>query len=214
MEGGEIRCEYGECGRDDKVVVAASRLQTEPASRARLEEELSKLPAQQIAAGRALTNGENFTPHGGAEPLDQPRFPDDQAIAACRAGEWAIARDEADADMRRCFRQQLGSGVAEATLIEDEEVDAGEVRCDQSELLAQRRLRQSQCSRDGEPAAHTVEEHERAMVAPAGEIEAGDELKIGGRHVAPRSRRPENGLRAERTSECPSQLKSFLFLAE
>ena len=87
MEGGEIRCEYGERGRDDKVVVAASRLQTEPASRARLEDELSKLPAQQIAAGRTLSDGENSTPHGGAEPLDQPRFPDDQAIAACAERE-------------------------------------------------------------------------------------------------------------------------------
>ena len=32
--------------------MAASRLQSEPASRARLEDELRKLPAQQIAAGR------------------------------------------------------------------------------------------------------------------------------------------------------------------
>ena len=53
---------------------------------------------------------------------------------------------EADADVRRCLRQQFRSGVAEAALIEDEEVEPGEVRCDQGELLAQRRLRQAQCS--------------------------------------------------------------------
>ena len=34
--------------------MAASRLQPEPASRARLEDELSKLFAQEIAAGRML----------------------------------------------------------------------------------------------------------------------------------------------------------------
>ena len=77
--------------------------------------------------------------------------------------------------MRRCFRQQLGSGVAEATLIEDEEVDAGDVRCDQGELLAQRCLRQPQCSRDGEPVSLDVDEHEGAVVTSAGEIEAGDD---------------------------------------
>ena len=31
------------------------------------------------------------------------------------------------------------------------------------------------CSRDGEPVGLDVEEHERAVVAPAGEIEAGDD---------------------------------------
>ena len=41
-------------GRDDKVVVAASRLQPEPASRSRLEDELSEFPAQKLAAGRML----------------------------------------------------------------------------------------------------------------------------------------------------------------
>ena len=154
--------------------MAASRLQSEPASRARLEDELRKLPAQKLAAGRILSDSQGAAPHGGAEPLDQPRLADDQAISLRRAGERAIAADQADADMRRCFRQQLRSGVAEAALIEDEEVEAGEVRCDQGELLAQRRLRQAQCSRDGEPVGLDVEEHERAVVAPAGEIEAGN----------------------------------------
>ena len=96
----------------------------------------------------------------------------------CRAGEWAIAADEADADMRRCFRQQFRSGVAEAALIEDEEVEPGEVRCDQGELFAQWSLRQAQRSADGEPVGLDVEEHERAVVAPAGEIKAGDELQM------------------------------------
>jgi len=52
VEGREISRKDGQGGRDDKVVVAASRLQTELASRARLEDELSKLFAQEIAAGR------------------------------------------------------------------------------------------------------------------------------------------------------------------
>ena len=73
------------------------------------------------------------------------------------------------------FRQQFRSGVAEAALIEDEEVEAGEVRCDQGELLAQRSLRQAQRSADGEPVRLDVEEHERAVVATTGEIEAGDD---------------------------------------
>ena len=153
--------------------MAASRLQTEPASRARLEDELSKLFAQEIAAGRMLGDSQSAAPHGGAEPLDQPRLANDQAVSLRRAGERAIAADQADADVRRCFRQQFRSGVAEAALIEDEEVEAGEVRCDQGELLAQRSLRQAQRRRDGEPVRLDVEEHERAVVATTGEIEAG-----------------------------------------
>ena len=54
VEGGDIGCGYGERRRDHEVVVAASRLQAEPASLARLEDELSKLPAQKLAAGRML----------------------------------------------------------------------------------------------------------------------------------------------------------------
>ena len=72
------------------------------------------------------------------------------------------------------FRQQFRGGVAEAALIKDEEVEAGEVRCDQGELLAQRRLRQAQRRTDGEPVGLDVEEHERAVVGSASEIEAGD----------------------------------------
>ena len=123
--------------------MAASRLQSEPAACARLEDELSKLPAQKFAAGRMLVDSQGAAPHGGAEPLDQPRLANDQAVSLHRAGERSIAADQADADMRRCFRQQFGSGVAEAALIEEEEVEAGKVRCDQSELLAQRSLRQA-----------------------------------------------------------------------
>ena len=154
--------------------MAASRLQSELASRARLEDELSKLFAQKIAAGRMLRDSQLAAPHGGAEPLDQPRLADDQAVSLRRAGERAIAADQADAYVRRCLWQQFCRGVAEAALIEDEEVEAGEVRCDQGELLAQRRLRQAQRRADGEPVSLDVEEHERAVVAPAGEIEAGD----------------------------------------
>ena len=215
---GEVRRQYGERRCDDKVVMAASRLQAEPASRARLEDELSKLFAQEIAAGRMLRDSQRSAPHGGAEPLDQPRLADDQAVSLRRAGERAIAADQADADVRRCFRQQFRSGVAEAALIEDEEVEAGEVRCDQGELLAQRRLRQAQRRADGEPVGLDVEEHERAVVAPAGEIETGDELQIGGRHVAPRSRRPENGLRLRlreprEPQSAPRSVGNFYFLA-
>ena len=75
--------------------------------------------------------------------------------------------------MRRGGRQQFRRSVAEAALIEDEEVEAGDARCDQGELLAQRCLRQAQCSRDGEPIGCDVEKHKGAVVASAGEIEAG-----------------------------------------
>ena len=43
----------------------------------------------------------------------------------------------------RWLRQQFCGGVAEATLIEDEEVEPREVRRDQGELLSQGRLRQA-----------------------------------------------------------------------
>ena len=158
--------------------MAASRLQTKPASRARLEDELRKLFAQEVAAGCALGDCHLSAPHGSAEPLDQPRLADDQAVSLRRTGERAIAADEADAHVQRCFRQQLCSGVAQAALIEEEEVEPCEVWCDQGELLAQRCLRQPQCSRDGEPVSLDVGEHEGAVVAPAGEIEAGDELQM------------------------------------
>src|SRR5215204_917946 len=63
VEGREIRRQHRECCCDDEVIMAASGLQTELASRSRLEDELSEFPTQQLAAGRALTNGENSTPH-------------------------------------------------------------------------------------------------------------------------------------------------------
>jgi hypothetical protein len=150
--------------------MTANRLQTEVASRARLEDELSKLSAQKLAAGRILRNGQGAAPHDGAEPLDQPRLADDQAVSLHRAGERAIAADEADANVRLCIRQQFRGGVAEAALIEEEEVVSSEVWCDEGKLLAQRSLRQTQCSRDGEPARLNVKDHERAKVAPTGKI--------------------------------------------
>ena len=73
--------------------MAASRLQTEPASRARLEDELLKLSPQQLAAGCALGDRQGAAPHGRAEPLDQPRLADDQAVSLSRTGERAIAAD-------------------------------------------------------------------------------------------------------------------------
>src|SRR5688572_1624832 len=120
--------------------MAANRLEPEPAARARLENKLRKLPPQQLAAGCALGNSQGAAPHGGAEPLDQPRLAHDQAVSLHRADERSITGDQASADMRRCFRQQFRSGVTKAALIEDEEVERGEVWCDQSELLAQWRL--------------------------------------------------------------------------
>jgi hypothetical protein len=71
--------------------MAASGLQTEMASRARLKDEHFKLFAQEIAARRMLRDSQGAAPHGQAEPLDQPRLTDGQAIAACRTGERAIA---------------------------------------------------------------------------------------------------------------------------
>jgi hypothetical protein len=103
----------------------------------------------------------------------------------------------------RCrLRQQFRSGVAEAALIEDEKIEAGgEVRCDQSELLAQRSLGQTQRSSDSEPVALAIEEHERAVVTTAGEVEAGnkhDRIRrlssdgpVGGRDWGTISRRQE-----------------------
>ena len=64
------------------------------------------------------------------------------------------------------------------------------MRGDQGELLAQRRLGQAQRSSDCEPVGRDIEQHERAVIATAGEIEAGDELKIGGRQRRTSLRRP------------------------
>ena len=72
--------------------MAASRLQPELASRAQFEDELSELPAQQIAAGRMLRDSQSTASHGGAEPLDQRRLTDDQAVSLRRAGGRAVDR--------------------------------------------------------------------------------------------------------------------------
>jgi hypothetical protein len=70
VEGREISRKDGERGRDDEVVMSASGLQPKLASRARPEDELSKLPAQKLAAGRMLVDSQGAAPHGCAEPLD------------------------------------------------------------------------------------------------------------------------------------------------
>ena len=95
-----------------------------------LQDELTQLPAQQIAPGCAFGVRQLSAPHNSAEPLDQPRLANDQPVSLRRADERAIAADETNADVRRCFRQQFRGGIAEAALIENEEVEAGEVRCD------------------------------------------------------------------------------------
>ena len=66
----EIRSYDCERRRDDKVVMAASGLQPKLALRARLECELRKLFAQQIAARRMLRDSQGAAPHRHAEPLD------------------------------------------------------------------------------------------------------------------------------------------------
>ena len=105
--------------------MAASRLHPEPASCAGLEDELSKLFAQEIAAGCALGDCHLSAPHGGAEPLDQPGLTDDQTVAMGRLRKRTIAANQADANVRRFARQQFRGGVAEAALIEDEEAPGG-----------------------------------------------------------------------------------------
>ena len=72
LTASQISRKDGERRRDHEVVMAASRLQAEPASCARLEGELRKLLAQKIAPGRLLSDSQGASPHGGAEPLDQP----------------------------------------------------------------------------------------------------------------------------------------------
>ena len=111
-------------------------------------------------------DSQGAAPHGGAEPLDQPRLPEDKAVSLHRR-----VGDRRQSGRRRCaagFRQQFRGSVTEAALIEKEEVEPGEVRGDQGELLAQWRLRQAQRPDHGEPVGFDVEEHEGAVVAPAG----------------------------------------------
>jgi hypothetical protein len=119
--------------------MAASRLQADPAAYARLKHEAFKLAPQQLAAGRMARDRQLSAPHCSAEPLDQPRLANNQAVSLSRSGNRAVAADQADADMRRCFRQQFRGGVAEAALIKDQDVEPGEARCrDTGKRLADR----------------------------------------------------------------------------
>ena len=154
--------------------MAANRLQPEPALRSRLEDELASSRRKRSRPGACSATVKSPLRMAMPSRWISHDLPTTRRSPCSRAGERAVAADEADADVRRRLRQQFRGSVAEAALIEDEEVEPGEVRCDQSELLAQRRLRQAQCSRDGEPVRLGVEEHERAKVAPTGKIEAGD----------------------------------------
>ena len=70
--------------------MAASRVQSELTSRARLEDEPFKLFAQEMAARRLLRDSQGAAPHAGAEPLDQPRLADDQPVSS--PSEWAVDR--------------------------------------------------------------------------------------------------------------------------
>ena len=109
--------------------MAVSRLQLHLALCARLEDELSKLWRKSSRPGACSTTVRaplRMTVPSRWISHDLPN----QASPSSRTGERAIAADEADADVRRCLWQQLCSGVAEAALIEDQEVEPGEVRCD------------------------------------------------------------------------------------
>ena len=70
------------------------------------------------------------------------------------------------------------------------------MRRDQAELLAQRRLRQAQRRADGEPVGLDVEEHKRAVVTSAGEIETSDENAIMRAHTLSGA----SGRRGEKTA--------------
>ena len=93
--------------------MAASGLHSEPASCARLENELTQFAAQKLTPGRLLGDSQGAAPHGQSEPLDQPRLANNQAVSLSRSGNRAVAADQADADVRRRFRQQFCRGVAE-----------------------------------------------------------------------------------------------------
>ena len=134
----KIRCEHGERGRDDQV----SSPRTPPiggGSRTRLEDELrnSRRRSSRPAHGR---DRRLSAPHGGAEPLDQARLANNQAVTVRRPSKRAIAANQADTDVRRCLWQQFCGSIAEAALIQDEEVEPREVWCDKGELLTQWRL--------------------------------------------------------------------------
>ena len=81
MERRKIRRQHGERGRDDKVVMAVSRLQSHPATHTRLENELTQFTAQKLTPGRMVRDRQLSAPYRGAEPLDQPRLADDQAVS-------------------------------------------------------------------------------------------------------------------------------------
>ena len=65
----KIRGQHSKSRRNDKVIMATSRLQLEPASRARLEDEAFKLAPKKLAAGRIIGDSQGAAPHDGAEPL-------------------------------------------------------------------------------------------------------------------------------------------------
>ena len=114
--------------------------------------------------GAAMREWSSTPRHGGAEPLDQPRLANDQAVLFTPRGRFGQrSRCRATPTCGVVSAAISAAGIAEAALIENEEVEAGEVRCDEGELLAQRNLRQAQRSRDGEPVSLDVEEHEGAV---------------------------------------------------
>ena len=81
-------------------------------------------------------------------------------------------------------------------MIKDEEVEPGEVWCEQGELLTQRRLRQAQRRAEAEPVGLSVEEHEGAVITSAGEIETSDENAIKRAHTLSGA----SGRRGEKTA--------------
>ena len=72
VEGREIRRQHGERRRDDEVVMAASRLNPEPAACARLEHEAFKLVPQQLAARRMVRDRQFSAPICAALPSPRP----------------------------------------------------------------------------------------------------------------------------------------------
>jgi hypothetical protein len=172
--GRKIRGQHGECRRDDEIVMAAGRLQSEPAAHARLEDKLTQLAPQKFVAWSLLGDSQASTPHGGAKALDQPLLTDDEPVASGRASGQPIGADQTHTHMRRLARQQLDADVAKPTLIKGKKVETGKVWSDERELFAQGSLRQAQRCADCEAVWLDVEEHERAVVTAAGEIETGN----------------------------------------
>ena len=71
----------------------------------------------------------------------------------------------------------MGLGFKGRDRASAEEVEPGEVRCDESELLAQGSLGQTTRCADGEPVGRDVENHQRAVITPKGKGEAGNQLQ-------------------------------------